>query len=81
MTTNTLIMQLSATSDDVRWLELIEHRVASDDTQSELVELDGAPTEARFDRVLEIEGAYSSWTAHRAVELHGHPYLRAEVAS
>lgn len=81
-TSNTLIIQLSKLNNDVSWLELIEYHVACDDVQSELVELDGAPTEARFDRVLEIDGVYNAWTAHRAVELHGHPYRNplAEVA-
>jgi hypothetical protein len=79
-TTHTLIIELTYSTDCVRWVELIEHQVACDDVQSELVALESAPDEARFDRVLEIDGAYNSWTAHRAVKLLRHPYLRAEVA-
>jgi len=77
MSTHTLIIERQTTSvADVVWLELIQHDVAPDDAQSELVELSSEPTDARFDRVLEIEGKYNNWTAHRAVRLYRHPTLR-----
>ena len=77
MSTHTLIIERPTTSvADVVWLELIEHDIAPDDAQAELVQLSSEPTDARFDRVLEIQGGYNSWTAHRAVRLYRHPTLR-----